>query len=98
MRHLRSVQGSGQLFAGENALGPAKYDVDLWEDPNGFKEAGGELVSDPTTLAHAFNAAQNGEKLTLALSDGTKATIIIREHTIGDDIVDIVVSGPFPGL
>jgi hypothetical protein len=93
MRHLGSISGPGELFAGGASIGPVRYAIDIREEAN-TKEARGRIEGDDVTLFKASEA----DHIALRLMDGVHVEIIIASHAVGTGEADILVITPIPGF
>lgn len=90
MQRIKTLTGTGKLRTADAALGTVRYSLDVWREPNGWKQANGSLVGADAIVMQAFFAKQ---PLLLDLQTGGHVSIII---TGGSG--EFQVSGPVPGV
>ena len=93
MQHLGSISGTGELSAADETLGPARYEIDVYEDAS-RKLAVGRIEADDQLLLQTLHA----DATTLQLSDGTNLAIKIRSHSPGTGEASFLVNDAVPGF
>ena len=93
MSHLGDITGRARLLLEGKDVGEVGYAISV-SRPSNLIEAAGEIYGNQDLL-WKFSQSHGGF---LQPEGGQQIQILPRRWTLGDDYVDILVSGPVPGF
>lgn len=94
MSHLGTITGVASLIVSGEVLGQVEYSISVSEDYRGLRHAEGRIFGS----IEARYAALNSEVVHLALSNGERVKILLRNADFDLAYSDIRASGKIPGI